>query len=291
MAYGSFDDTKPAGADIGTAVPGEVLQNCNSLRDMVAMGQAHGMAMTVAGGTAEEPAQLLFKKGSGAGAHWLYANITWSSGRITAISWDKSTNGGSTWDTAFLSQTFSYDGNGNITSATNAGGIVAFLLYLLGKVKSILTTLTTHTGTTGTGVHGLGGMSTQPASAVAITGGTIDGVALGYTYARGKVVNLGNMTGTVNVDWSAGDIFVGTVTGNTTLTETNRPGNAGLTLPGGSLTLRLTNPGAFTFAWPAAWKWPAGVAPTRTVSGLDLYEAFCDDGTTVHAAQAQRDSR
>ena len=56
-------------------------------------------------------------------------------------------------------------------------------------------------------------------------------------------------------------------------------------------TLELTNPGAFTLTWPAGMKWPGGVAPTRTVAGVDLYEFVCRDGTTVRGAQAQKDSK
>ena len=290
MAYGAFDKTKPAGTDLASAFPGNINTNEVALRDMAAMGQAAGYDYSVSGGTAEEPATLFFKQGTGGSAHWLRATLSWSSGRITQIVWDKSINGGTDYTTApggsICTQVFSYDGSGNLTTATNAGGVVSLLIYLLGKVKSVFSTLTTHTGTTGTGVHGLGTMSTQAASAVNITGGTVQVTWVSYNFSRGGLVNLGNFSGTVNLDWSAGDTFYGTCVGVTTFTESNRP--SGLA---GSITLDLTNPGAFAVTWPAAWKWPAGVAPTRTASGVDLYEAFCRDGTTVHAAQSQKDSR
>lgn len=110
---------------------------------------------------------------------------------------------------------------------------------------------------------------------------------LEYGVARGGVSALGSISGSVNLDWNAFDTYTATIGGATTFTETNRPGSTTV----GNITLALTNPGAFTVNWPASWKWPAGVAPTRTVSGLDIYVALCYDATTVHAAQSMKDSR
>lgn len=298
MAYTQYDDTKPVSTDTGPNVTDLTNKNLNALRDMVVMGAAQGFdySVTVGTGTAEQPQYLFFKKST----TWIRVTPTWGTGtpagtlgNVTGLKFEKSLNSGGAYD-AILSadSAFSYDTNGNLQTASNASGMLTFVMYLLGKVKAAVTSLAAHIAATGTAVHGLGAMATQSPSAVAVTGGSVGGVVLDYTIARGKVINLGNMTGTVNLDWSTGDIFVGTVTGNLTLTESNRPGHATVgNLPGGSLTLCLTNPGAYTLAWPAAWKWPSGVAPTRTASGLDVYEAVCYDATLVHAAQAQKDSR
>lgn len=80
-----------------------------------------------------------------------------------------------------------------------------------------------------------------------------------------KVINLGSMTGTVNIDLAAGGEFYGTIAGATTITFTNAPaaGQSQIVL------LRLTNPGAFAITWPAGTKFPGGSLGTLTAAGVD----------------------
>jgi hypothetical protein len=56
--------------------------------------------------------------------------------------------------------------------------------------------------------------------------------------------------------------------------------------------LALTNGGAFTITWPASVDWSGGVAPSLTVSGLDiLVFVTYDAGTTWHGMVASTDSK
>ena len=294
MAYTQYNDAQPVGTDLGTAVPGEINFNTNALRDMLGGGQAQGFdfSITAGTGTAEEPQFYFLKKGT----TWIRFTATWTTGKLTGLKWEKSINSGTDYTTApggtILSadQVFTYDGSGNLTAVTNASGLASLLWYVIAKAKSLLTNFNAHTAATGAAVHGLGTISTQAASAVAITGGSVIGVTLEYTTARGKKIDLGTITGSVAVDWSAGDYFYGTFSGASgALTWSNLPGTS--TAPAGSVTLELTNSGLATSPWPAGVKWPSAVAPTRTSSGIDLYEFVCRDGSTVRGAQAQKDSR
>jgi hypothetical protein len=91
-------------------------------------------------------------------------------------------------------------------------------------------------------------------------------------YGRGinGAVDLGSsMTGTVNVDWSLGNDFFGTLSGNTTLTFSNPPATGlSQTL---FLLIRQAAAGAKTLTWPTAvW---AGGAPTMS-STANRYDAY-----------------
>lgn len=82
-------------------------------------------------------------------------------------------------------------------------------------------------------------------------------------------VNLGNLTGTINIDWSAGTTFRGVLTGNTTFTFSN--GTDGQTI---IVDVAQTGTNTFTVTWPSM-KWPGGVAPTMTTG------AATSDITTI----------
>ncbi len=83
-----------------------------------------------------------------------------------------------------------------LSTATNAIITAAdTVLSALGKLQAQITanlsTLTSHTSATGTAVHGLGTMSTQNASSVTITGGSINGTTVGAsTASTGKFTSL-----------------------------------------------------------------------------------------------------
>jgi hypothetical protein len=82
-------------------------------------------------------------------------------------------------------------------------------------------------------------------------------------------VNLGNLTGTINIDWSQGQMFYGTLTGNTTFTFSNA--TSGQTI---IIDVAQTGTNTFTVTWPTM-KWPAGTMPTMTTG------AATSDITTV----------
>lgn len=101
-------------------------------------------------------------------------------------------------------------------------------------------------------------------------------------------VNLGSLTGTVNVDCSAGRFFYGTVTAACTLSLSNLPASGRAVF----IMFEITNGSAFTLTWPTSFDWPGGVPPTLTAAGVDVVAAYTrDGGTTWHAALAQKDTK
>lgn len=118
-----------------------------------------------------------------------------------------------------------------------------------------------------------GTMANQNASAVAITGGTIDGTPVGATTPAAvhaskvstAMTALGSVSGTVNLDCSAANGFSFTTTAATTLNPQNLPssGRAQVVL------LKITNGGAVTITYPAGSKYAGGTAPKLTSSGTD----------------------
>ena len=114
---------------------------------------------------------------------------------------------------------------------------------------------------TATGLLGLYG-ATPTATAPLKVGGTLASVRF----------DNGNSGTTQTIDLSKGNVQKTTLTGNVTLTLTN-PTDAGV------YNLELfTGAGSFTVTWPASVKWPAGTAPTITVtaSRMDLIRLVYD---------------
>jgi hypothetical protein len=91
--------------------------------------------------------------------------------------------------------------------------------------------------------------------------------------------------GTISVDTtiaaSDGNIHTFTVGGNITLTLNPNC----LTGFCRTLTLVITNGGAYTITWPASVKWAGGSAPTFTASGVDIVTLITvDAGTTWYGS-------
>lgn len=61
------------------------------------------------------------------------------------------------------------------------------------------------------------------------------------------LITNASVTGTYNIDYSAGDVWDLTLTGNTTLTESNAPGS------GTTKTITLEVSGNFTLSYPSSW--------------------------------------
>jgi hypothetical protein len=87
-------------------------------------------------------------------------------------------------------------------------------------------------------------------------------------------VNLGNLTGTINIDWSGSNNFYGVLTGNTTFTFSNATAGKFITVD-----VAQTGTNTFTVTWPTM-KWPGGAAPTMTTG------AATSDITTVWYEQS-----
>ena len=94
---------------------------------------------------------------------------------------------------------------------------------------------------------------------------------------------LGSGSGSRTIDLTLGNYVSATVTGVTTWTFSNPPASA----RAGGFVLELTNGGSATQNWPAGvTKWPGGVAPTLTASGVDVLTFITDDGGTTWRGMA-----
>lgn len=286
MAYTVFDATKPdPTVDDGTDGYNNARTNLTALRDAIVMGQMQGFlfSKTDGTGTAEQPQYFLFTKG----ATIVRGTVTWETtgakaGNIAQIVWELDTGAG--YD-AICTQTFTYDGSANLTATTGAGGLVAWFLMYLARIKKAITDLAAHVAATGSSVHGLGTMSTQAASAVAVTGGTINATTLGATtpaaaeFTRAteglNAYTPGSGAG-VTVDWAKGSAVI-TNNGVNVLTFSNIPTTGKL----GTLSLEVSNLNNSTF--PAAVTWGSGGKPSLAVkTWVQLWTR--DGGTTIHAS-------
>ena len=89
-----------------------------------------------------------------------------------------------------------------------------------------------------------------------------------------------------NIDLKLASVYSKTITANTTFTLSNLPASGKCQ----SLTLLLTNGGAFTVTLWSGVKWSGGTVPTLTAAGLDILEFFTiDGGTTWYASRSGKD--
>lgn len=114
---------------------------------------------------------------------------------------------------------------------------------------------------------------TAAANSLTLAGGEF---AFGANTAYFTETDNGNSSTADTIDWKLGNKQKSTLTGNCTFTFTAPSGPC-------NLLLRLAQDatGSRTVTWPAAVKWPAGVAPTltTTASRVDII-TFYYDGTT-----------
>ena len=82
-------------------------------------------------------------------------------------------------------------------------------------------------------------------------------------------------TGTVDLDWSAEDNFVLTLTGDVTLTFSNDSNAQTITL-----VVAQDATGGRTLTWPGTVKWAGGTAPTQSAgaSEIDVYTIIKRNG-------------
>lgn len=132
-----------------------------------------------------------------------------------------------------------------------------------------------------------GGTAGQALTKVSSTSYDTEWTTLLQQLVPGTAVNLGSsLSGTVNIDLSAGTFFYGTVTGNTTFTVTNPPASG----KGIWFTLEITNGGASTLTWTAG-TWAGGSPPAFTAAGTDIIAGFTRDAaTTVNYAALSIDA-
>ncbi len=87
----------------------------------------------------------------------------------------------------------------------------------------------------------------------------------------------GNISGSQTLNASVSNVMSGTATGTITWTFSGAPASGFARF----IVLELTNGGAYTMTWPASVKWPGGVAPTLTASGVDVLVFVTDDAGTT----------
>lgn len=134
-------------------------------------------------------------------------------------------------------------------------------------------------GTAGTpGATGPAG----PTGATGATGATGPTGATGATGAKGDTGPAGPLNETVasvaatTISLGSNNYFTKTITTATTFTFSG----AATTPSVSSFILELTNGGSFTVTWPTSVKWPGGIAPTLTATGLDILGFYSIDSGT-----------
>lgn len=130
------------------------------------------------------------------------------------------------------------------------------------------------------------GTATGTLSADNITAtGDIAAVNLLNTVIRGKVQNLGDISGIVNIDTALGDTVTCKITGNTTFTVSN--------LKNGSVNtiyLVIENIGAGSITWPGTTTFNRGAAIQTNLTGKTMIILdTVDAGITYMGVQTWRD--
>jgi hypothetical protein len=99
---------------------------------------------------------------------------------------------------------------------------------------------------------------------------------------------LGSRSGSVNINYEQGNYVSVTAVGAINWSFTNPP-----TGPrAGGIILELTNGGSFTQNWPSSVRWPSGIAPLLSSSGIDVLVFITDDaGLNWRGAISISDSR
>lgn len=129
----------------------------------------------------------------------------------------------------------------------SAGGDMLASTYDPGNISEQLVGLTTSQTLSNKTVNGVTLTAAGSSSNFLNEAGNYVTVSSGGGFPTGRVT-LSASTGTVNVDWDAGDTFIfpgGVLTGNTTLTFSN-------VLQGQTITIDVTGASGFTFDLPAS---------------------------------------
>jgi hypothetical protein len=185
MSYAAFNPSVPAGTQNGTAAIGSANANDCALRDAIISGCMTDFkySSTVGTGTAESPQYQSWRNQNGVGTTVLRATNAYSGNYSTQTIWEISYASGAvgTWN-QIITEGRTYDASGNLVATNNSGSIMSWLHQWLGKFKALRDTYATHeakTPASSGSVHGLGTLALQAASAVAITGGSLNGVSVG----------------------------------------------------------------------------------------------------------------
>lgn len=104
-------------------------------------------------------------------------------------------------------------------------------------------------------------------------------------------VDLGNVSGTVNIDFTKGVVRARLI-GNTTFAFTSVPASG--TVAAVTLMVVQDGTGGRTVTWPAASDYPGGVVPpaTTAANALDIWTLFTvNGGTAVYVSLAMKDAK
>lgn len=103
----------------------------------------------------------------------------------------------------------------------------------------------------------------------------IDNVITTFTNSYLPFGTSVNLEGNI-IDLTFGDVFLKTITADTTFTFRGVP--AGRTA---TFSIILTNGGQYTITWPSSVKWSYNSAPLLTSSGIDVLTFLTPDGGTT----------
>ena len=117
---------------------------------------------------------------------------------------------------------------------------------------------------------------------VRTSGGKISGPIIG-TKEKSQVINTGVL------DLNEGNLFIKTVTSDTTFTLTNISAIPNIVQ---SFILEITNGGNFIVTWWNNIKWDNGEVPTLTKNGVDILGFYTsDNGNTWRGVLLSKDSK
>lgn len=219
------------------------------------------------------------------------ANVAMAQGTVTNVATGTGLTGGPITSTGTIELA-----NTAVTAGTygNATVVSTFTVNAQGQLTAASNT---SIAIANTQVSGLGTMSTQDASNVAITGGSLSNTPVDFQdqlatrptlkdYAvQGQV--LGTVSSNTSINLANANFFTATANANLTFSFSNA--SAANTLSG--VVLALTNGGAYTLGWTNV-DWSGGSAPTLTTAGLDiLVFVTYDAGATWHGMAASLDSK
>jgi hypothetical protein len=104
-------------------------------------------------------------------------------------------------------------------------------------------------------------------------------------------VDLGSVSGDVEIDLDAGNYFMIEPSGAVNLQVVNIPAGSIAT----GFVIRIINPGLFALTFEGGdirFKWPGGIVPSFTVSGIDTLVFITDNnGDSIRASRLFADSR